>query len=490
MVDGELLKLFELCEAEAKERRESLVNPPRRTFRLSPSSIHGHLCSFIELSDNFRAIARFGCRYRADEGHKVGEETCEWATRNFFKRSRFYDAVANGKKLDLSELSRNFLDELVRKSIKVTYLVPINAVSFSKDSIDCGGFRIKKYTEHDLHEILECDTRLNYYKKGPIPIDTLSGFHFIEVDVVKDYDCPYLCSFMDDVDLGNFGVLNLEYTELPSKIEDALELIALFDWEAHCDFIDEKRNDSYWTRPDVPFVLRIDDRLLEPMQPSRIKGLFTRPVYDPRTDDLGDREEPEIVFYLDANATSKFEEKIHFLYEAFFDLERASEKWSFLFRAKRFLFKAFITRGAESLIWYAATLEALFGPGAQDRDPITSTLKRRAATILAADSDGRKKYSKLVGELYDCRSSLVHDRDKTSQMYYKHITQARRVCRSSVCRFAYWLHGVWKAIGNGSRLPSRDYLLDLIDLYSHADHGTLNTTILEPNGFPNVPGWN
>ena len=154
-----------------------------------------------------------------------------------------------------------------------------------------------------------------------------------------------------------------------------------------------------------------------------------------------------------------------------------------------FLLKAYTTEGLEQLLWHVTTIEAILG---QRGTGITNRLLNRTSSILGATAKERKDFRDRFEKLYAFRSELVHGNasltDKT--IYLGHLSEARDFARSTVAWMLNYLGQVAQDLaGAPDAVPTRDHLINVLDLDRNGRRQTAKVLQWLPAEFPNVKDW-
>jgi hypothetical protein len=163
--------------------------------------------------------------------------------------------------------------------------------------------------------------------------------------------------------------------------------------------------------------------------------------------------------------------------------------WRFVDTAFGFLLKAFTTEGLEQLLWNFTAIEVVVGQKVDGG--LTKLLLNRVADILGGTAQERRDFRKRFGDLYAYRSDLVHgNADLTDKnICMGHLGEASDFARCIVLWILNYLAQVARNMGAGADVPSREHLIDLIDLDSEGRRQTARVLALLPAEFPSVKNW-
>jgi hypothetical protein len=169
-------------------------------------------------------------------------------------------------------------------------------------------------------------------------------------------------------------------------------------------------------------------------------------------------------------------------------LQPHSERWRFVETALGFLLKGFTTEGIEQMLWHITVIEAALG----DRRPgLSKRLAARVSKIFGSQED-RDEHRQRFEQLYLYRCDLVHGNvelaDRT--ITRSHLSEARDFARGAVLwAFRYLSHVAGSLPSGAQALPSREELLQVLDMDSRTRHRLPNVLAGLPADFPHVEGW-
>ena len=262
---------------------------------------------YLEKGPEFEGLVEQTNRVFDERPDKISQLVCGSAVGNFFRRSGCYLDIFRGEASDPDGLFQTFCRAFQPKEMELTYLAPIEFVRFAEQRMDFGIFVIRRFREDELDHI--CQNRINrvFYPWAAIDGSQLQDYSLL---VLKE-SVPALRFGQEHLELWQPGVRAV-YTSYPERVERALRVLALFDWQANvwpADVADGTLPDNKgrrWLPPHIPFVVTLDDNLLRsPRLAPSLDVLKTAPDYDPQTgEDRG--AFPELMFDLDSDQTSLF----------------------------------------------------------------------------------------------------------------------------------------------------------------------------------------
>ncbi|MGO9265185.1 MAG: hypothetical protein ACLP1Y_07275 [Candidatus Acidiferrales bacterium] len=463
--------------------RHALAEAPRAATRAVLRAVPGtaalpDIILALEASAEFSTLVEETKRiYR---GTRHGSRGWKESVGNWFRRSGVYERVVVEDLLDCAVVFQSYQEAFSREQNHVTYLAPIEYVSFWNDRMDFGQFKIVRLSKVDLENIFQNRTRALFYKWAQMPTDDLLGYWWLVAE--EKERTPPIGKIL--VDLTSVGHARWAYTPHPDPTELALQALVFYpwlpDWGADDDFD--------WRGFEIPFVLRVDDGFRgSPFGPiPNTRMLAREPEVDPDTgEEIGDR--PTIHFHFDKAETNDFEVFVKAESERLTRLR--SFEWSkeLIEAGLGFLVKAFFASGVEQLLWHITTIEALFG---EDSGGITERLAQRVSRILGGTEAERKEIRKSFRDLYDTRSELVHGTSTPSDVQAGHLRTARQFARSVMLWFVRWIDEiVSKTDGDLAQLPKRRDLLRFLDLEADGRNHIKWLAESMPPNFPRVLTW-
>jgi Apea-like HEPN len=417
---------------------------------------------------------------RIHQGTLHGRRGWKKSVGNWFRRSGVYEQLAAGNPPDGVVALQSYEEAFSREQTHVSYLAPIEYVSFWNNQMDFGQFKIVRLSKASLEDIFQNRTRALFYKWAQMPTDDLLGYWWLILE--EKERTPPIGKFV--VDFSSVGLAPWSYTPHPDPVELALQTLVLYPW-----LPDWGENDIFvWSGFEIPFVLRIDDCFRgSPFGPiPNTRMLAREPENDPDTgEEIGDR--PTIHFHFDQAETNNFELFAKVESERLTRLR--SLKWSndLIETGLGFLVKAFFANGVEQLLWHITTIEALFG---EDSGGITERLAQRVSRVLGGTEAERKEIRKSFRELYDTRSELVHGTSTPNDVQAGHLRTARQFARSVMLWFVRWIDEIVStAAGDPARHPKRRDLLRFLDLETDSRNHIKWLAESMPPDFPRVLSW-
>jgi hypothetical protein len=425
--------------------------------------------------------------------HGKSEYAWQRAVKNFFRRSVYYADIFEGKIVSIEATFHNYREAFQRREIQVSYLAPMEFVYFAERTMDFGTFHIRRFSSEELSTILQNSINEVFYPWAAVDVKQLQNYWFIHL--IEAVHAPKLGWI--HVNLSDIDRVGIEYTEHPKVIEFALQQLALFDWQAdwwkklsaHRHEKQDKDLEKGWLRFSIPFVLRVDDHLLDSPRPAPdISKLETEPFIDARTgEEIG--EAPVVYIHFDKSETDAFKAFIQRTGNLLASLRAKQNGWQFLEVALGNFIRAFFSEGLEQMLWHITALEALLG---EKGEGVTDRLARRIASILGKSEKERKAIRKQFKELYDFRSDLVHGNPFQKQTYVGHLRDARNLSRRVLLWFLHYLCKIQAGIPlnhAAENVPTREDTLTLLDLDQNSRINLGWLIDIFPSEFPYVSEW-
>lgn len=397
------------------------------------------------------------------------------AVSSFFRRSGAYDSCFSSETLNSRNVASRLQSALSATKHQAKYLAPLEAASFGRSVIDCGSYKIQKYSGQQLDALLENDLRSLFYQKFPIATKILQRYWFITVE--SDEDHP-LC--VDPAREKFDATERVEFSPYPLALENAIRRFALFNWERRIGWTWGTRDFDQQPLPPsprIPFVITISNSLTIPPETpteSWLEAVSGEPSGGP-------------IFDLDENRTrdlSVWMKHIDYLFEIV-----GKHRWPFIEVASGFLVKGFITQGMESLLWNVASIEALLGE--RTDAGLTRKIQARLATALGSE-DERQKICKLFDYIYKMRCDIVHgNASLLDRMAVRSdIAQARDLACLALIWMLSWLADlVDRFEERHASLPTREQILAILDLAQSDLPAIADLIEGVPAKFPHVPEW-
>lgn len=440
----------------------------------------------LEQHETFRRLIAAAQSRWAGEFHKLPGPTCgdsEWpmAVGNVLKRTGFYHAVLEGD-VDTAETEGRLDDAFSRREVPVTYLAPLEFVSFKTAEFDFGNFAVKQFTRTELDALLEMRTCRAFYPHATYETGMLHQCHFVTVRTQApstQIGNPFHKSDFG-ITWSEVGKVPLKFSKFPQPLESALATLALFPWrEDHWKYGGGGGDLEGAFTFEVPFVIRIDDDILDwPRAAHDVRNLAD----DPNSD--GDR--PLCLCYLDGDEETQFRQLVGATEKVIQLLGGWNSLPRYLANAMGFILKACFSDRRDGILWNTVSIEALLG---RNQESLTKSVGRRLEWIGAISE---AEFKKLYGE----RCALVHgsvDVAKERQAGGK-AARARdtKEARDAATRTALWFMNLEAAkirISAGVAVPTHDDMLDLLDFRPFTRDKFGEFIAAMPDGFPKIEHW-
>jgi hypothetical protein len=408
--------------------------------------------------------------YESDWRHAVG---------NVLRRSGFYMNIFEKKLNDPSEEFEKYVQVFKSSERKISYLAPLEYVSFEQNEIDCGHFQIKRFSRDGLDAVLGNSVNKNFYPWAAVELEEIKDYWFIYFE--QTGPAPEIgCSPLWDLDLFDDDRyrVKMRYSPLSEPIESAIKPLVLFDWQTDYwrrEPADEKEEKATgWMGFNIPLVLKVTDKLYERPLPAPSLEKLEKPILRFVTENGKEIWGPEVYISLDKQETESLITFVKRTHENLGKLDFDKSGWYFCEIALNMLVKAFFADGLEQLLWHITTIEALLG---EDPAGLTEKLARRVASILGETADKQEKLRSCFKKLYNFRSILVHgkgfnDKDKKKnqkkkKVYLCHLREARDFARQTLIWFLDTLATIQHEIIEGKKAleyPERELILKVVDI--------------------------
>jgi hypothetical protein len=425
--------------------------------------------------------------------HGKSEWAWQQAVKNFFRRSVYYADIFEGKIVSIDAIFHNYREAFQRREIQVNYFAPMEFVKFSEKTMDLGTFHIRRFSSDELSTIFQNSINQVFYPWAVVDVKQFQNYWFLHlIEWVHAHKLGWIHINLSDIDR-----VGIEYTEHPKAVEFALQQLALFDWQAdwwkkrsaHGQEKQNKDLEKGWLGFGIPFVLTVDDNLLDSPKPAPdISKLETEPFTDAQTgEEIG--VVPAVYIHFDKSETDEFKAFVQRTGNLLSSLRAKKNGWQFLEVALGNFIRAFFSEGLEQMLWHITALEALLG---EKGEGVTERLARRIASILGKSENERKAIRKQFKELYDFRSDLVHGNPFQKQTYVGHLRDARDLSRRVLLWFLHYLYKIHSGIPFNhatENVPTREDMIILLDLDQNSRNHLRWLIDILPSEFPYVSEW-
>lgn len=368
----------------------------------------------------------------------------------FFRRSRFYVEVFNGKNVNSQDYFDLLLTQTQQRQVKITRLWMCGA-RFPQQQVDFGSFQIRKYTRKELDALVRNDVNQIFYPDAVINSNILSKYWFVkEESLVLREGLPELQRILEErtgtslnwSDPPSSEPLELEF---PPKY---LQLLALGDWKGS----DASPQEFFST----PLEIQVDDDILA--EPSPVP--YEAKAIKDRLDD------PGFWVSLTQSQVAELRSRVEMAQKVLNDVDLEKYNWQFINIALGYLAKAFLTKyELDQLLWNVVVLESLFG---EEDKGVIATLRSRLARVFGATEAQKKAVRRRFDELYDFRSMLAHGKVYSRKAVVGHLADARYLAKESVLWFLKYIAHVHLALSgqkvSPEKFPRRHELLANLDL--------------------------
>lgn len=321
------------------------------------------------------------------------------AVETFFRRSGFYLCAAAGEEPLVDEVLTQYAASFESREHRVTLLAPLEHVSFARDALDFGAFRLQSFSRTQLEGLFQTAVNRVFYEWALTDVGILPNYWFLTLTTTAERTRTFL----------NFADIDKVTPTFTSfrAIEEALLPLVSFPWQADLWRGRPPHEQLDWHGFRIPFLLVVDDNFLAaPRHRPDLVRLDTEPAFNSMTGEELDFERPVIWTHLDTDEADVCEASVRELVDRLRALGSRPTEWGFFDRACGYFLKAFFADGFEQLLWHITTVDALLGedaPGAA-----TKRLARRVAAILGTAPTEQETLRAEFLELYHFRSRFVH----------------------------------------------------------------------------------
>ncbi len=231
----------------------------------------------------------------------------------------------------------------------------------------------------------------------------------------------------------------------------------------------------------MPFVISVPANPLEwPRRAPDTSVLNRIDDIDAPTGETFDH--PNFQVHWDVAKTDEFERLVTGALRAIGGIRPHQQEWAFMDIALKFLGRAFMSEGIESLLWNMTAVDALLG---EDKRGTKARLSGRVGKILGEPQRVRFE------ALYEIRSDLVHgNAEFKHRVLLEHLGSARELARLVVLWILRYLGCVAEATQQCSlHVPTRVELLAILDGNQVTRGKWACVTAALPGSFPRVKEW-
>ncbi len=446
----------------------------------------------LERTSEFKSLASVAaCELSNKDSKEWFHDSWEHLLRTFFRLSDTYLAHLSNEAFATAEdehviLATRFREEVSAQREHRIHLMPIELVSFSQDLMEFDGFKIQTFKKSELDDLLKQPVCKLFYPWAAVDTEELACYWFLVCEDEAELSLGWNLDWSAKVEVG--------YSPFSGALKQAFRRLVLYPWSDQftrgVQLLTAKKPDP-WSGPflfSAPFVLSVSKSLItSPRQVPDLSVLVTEPIFDDEGRECG--EAPVDACRLDEEETAEF---CSFISEADRLIKRArvdAPEWRFADTALNFLEKAFLSSGAEQLLWHITTVEALLGEKVDSG--LTKILRTRAGYALGGTAEKRRQIGKNFEDLYSLQSDFVHGNATLPdrEFYMSHLGQAREMARKLTLWMLHYLASVGEATKDGARLPLRENLLKVLDMDEQSREEVSALLSIVPKDFPNSPEW-
>lgn len=429
----------------------------------SLSAILPRLVKKLEAENEFlNLVHRTRLDFSGDFHLDVVDEAWGDHIHNLFCQSGFYLNLSHGESFEQREAFAQYCEAFTKRESYTRHLVPLEFVSFSKEQLDLGTFKVAKFTKSELETILRQPIRRIFYPETAFTgreLDLLAQYWFL--DVVETRPAETIgraeLNLTESDRLLFHGYTERQYSSFGKSLENAVTALCLFDW-LEADDIDlvphnGKGSAILWHRFSVPFVIHIaGEEILEPNWRCNwvtFKDPDTRLLeLDPVQDNLRSQR-----VMLDDARTADFMRFVKKTKDMIDILQPRLPHWEWLGVSLGYFEKASLTEPClDQILWYITSIEALLGESGMG---VSRRLARRVGKVMGTNEKEMGDYSKRFTELYDLRNSLVHGGRLRNKAHFRYFLFAEIFARRTVM----WFLQVLNLLVAANRTHERDKML-------------------------------
>lgn len=418
---------------------------------------------FEEWEDHptWNPLIRACARIFSQEGHTASLTRYDRALKNWLRRRGTYLKILYGTAPNPTEVADELVKDFRTTWDRVTFLVLLEGVAFTKAELDFGEFQIIRPKADYLEDLLTIPVNRMFYPQAVTSTKRLTDHCYLRCETQqKRLKLGKISATWELVG----GPVQPAYTGLDVRIEAPLKLVTLWNWQAEprsTSGNDFQANDP-WLPFSIPFILLERDNPFESPPPA---PPVEKLEYEPTLNAFGeeDGEVPTCLWGLNKDETAQFEVFLRTTLTQWNSVREVGGDWGFLDLGLNHLLKGFFSSGLDQLLWHIVALEAIMGEKGLG---VTNRLARRIAAIFSGDQATSDSAKKAFQELYELRSSLVHGRSFKAQTDSRHLRNARHLARTALTRMLALLSqlsGDLRA-GNLKSIPTREHILAMLDL--------------------------
>jgi hypothetical protein len=429
----------------------------------------------------------------------------------YFRLSGLYELLLDEGDVNISKWAQKYQEAFNATTDTVIHMAPLELIRFRAEIINCGDFKIRRFSKEELDRMLHNDAKRIFYPWAWIDAAKLCDYFFVYAEETVPA-CKAGLWLWNDFGNQVFPAIKKGLDpRYPLVIESAVRCLALYDWrmveQARVDRIraaldlafggqspdskEGKRSAELFeaadrfVRPRLPFVITEADSMIQwPLEAPNVSVFERMPGDDPEM-----AEAPMPGLDLDTSDIEQFEHFMRHIQSLLTALTAFRKQWGFLETSLGFLAKGFGTEGIEQLLWYIVTIEAVLG---EDKPGFTNSLRNRISRILGGTANDQKTIRKQFAALYDYRSKLVHGNVTFDEagMPLGQIVKADEFARGVVLwALHYAKHIADNLPYDSAEVPRRELLLQVLDMDAGVGSELRSLLRVLPADFPNTKDW-
>jgi hypothetical protein len=475
---------LEVVQREFNDGKRDVGSNESMRLLLTEDQLLVRLVERVEQRAEFEALIRVTAQELRPE-EEAAPAGLRSEVETYLRLSGLYRRAFSGDLPMAKNVAGDYVRAFNEEQQRITYLAPIQFVTFATDSLDCGAFQIRRFQPAELDALLRNEARRLFYSWAHVDTERLAEHWFVCVTGSIPRRKAGMVGFIFALEWSSPA----SSPSLPGDVPWALRLLALCDWQRYQSSATPEIVEliavggrAILARPRIPFAIAASESLTAWPQACPDASAFGTDVQDGIYKfrmDFGD------AFCLDATQTEEFSAFMRSVAELVARVESVGQRWLFINTALEFLWRGFACEGVEQLLWNITAIEAVFG---EKVTGLNSLLRSRLVSILAPSKGDPKELKRRFNELYDRRSRYIHGGEGGSVSSPQILLSAREFARSAVLWMLHYLGHVHDHLQD-HEAPGREALLQVLDMDEEQRRDVANVISVLPECFPKIPDW-